>query len=212
MELSRQIGVSYNAAWRVKQKLMQVMLERGSTKKLSNHIEIDDSYLGKKKVSGKRGRGAGRKTPFVAAVETIDDKPMRIKLSRVKGFRKIEIERWSKHHISPFSDVVSDGLSCFRAVVKARCTHEVHIVHGGKKAVSHPAFKWVNTLIGNVKNSLRATYHNFSVKHIPRYLAEFQYRFNRRFDLKSIVPRLAFAAVHTPPMPMRLLTMAEKEW
>jgi len=212
MELSRQIGVSYDTAWRVKQKLMQVMLERGSTKKLSNRIEIDDSYLGKKRVSGKRGRGAGRKTPFVAAVETTDLKPVRIKLSRIKGFRLTEIERWSKHHLSPHSEVVSDGLSCFNAVVKAQCSHEVHVVHGGKNAVSHPAFKWVNILLGNVKNSLRGTYHNFSVKHIPRYLAEFQYRFNRRFDLKSIVPRLAFAAIHTQPMPMRLLTMAENEW
>jgi hypothetical protein len=30
LELSRQLGVSYNAVWRMKHKLMQVMLERGS--------------------------------------------------------------------------------------------------------------------------------------------------------------------------------------
>jgi hypothetical protein len=68
VELSRHIGVSYNAAWRIKHKLMQVMLERGETRRLHGRIEIDDSYLGAKRVSGKRGRGAGRKTPFIAAV------------------------------------------------------------------------------------------------------------------------------------------------
>jgi hypothetical protein len=47
---------------------------------------------------------------------------------------------------------------------------------------------------------------------VPRYLAEFQYRFNRRFDLPSLIPRLVFIAVRTPPMPERLLTLAEKEW
>jgi hypothetical protein len=43
-------------------------------------------------------------------------------------------------------------------------------------------------------------------------LAEFQYRFNRRFDLESMVPRLAHIAVRTPPMPARVLTLAEKAW
>lgn len=212
LELSRQIGASYNTTWRVKQKLMQVMLERGVTKKLCGHIEIDDSYLGAKRVGGKRGRGAKKKIPFIAAVETWNEKPYRIKLSRVKGFRLDEIERWSHDHLKTPSEVVSDGLACFRAIKKAGFDHEFHVVGNGKNAVEHPAFKWVNIVLGNVKNSLRGTYHGFRTKHVPRYLAEFQYRFNRRIDLKSMVPRLAYVAVHTPPMPMRLLTLAEKEW
>ena len=83
LELKRHLGVSYNTAWAIKHKLMQVMLERDSEKKLSGDIVIDDSYLGAKRVSGKRGRGAGKKSPFVAAVETHDGKPSRIKLNRV---------------------------------------------------------------------------------------------------------------------------------
>lgn len=213
LELCRQIGVSYNAAWRVKHKIMQVMLERDSSKPISGRIEIDDSYLGAKRVSGKRGRGAGRKTPFVAAVETTEDKkPLRIKLSKIKGFSQEEIGRWSMHHLTSGCMVVSDGYSCFKAVVNAGCSHNAYTVGGGKQAVEHPAFKWVNTILGNVKNSLRGTYHSFSKKHIPRYLAEFQYRFDRRIDLASMVPRLAYVSVRTPPMPMRLLKLAEKEW
>ena len=213
MELSRQMGVSYNAAWRVKHKLMQVMLERDSSKPISGRIEIDDSYLGAKRVTGKRGRGAGRKTPFVAAVETTDDKkPLRIKLSRIKGFSKQEIKRWSMHHLTSGCMVVSDGYACFKAVANAGCRHSPYTVGGGKQAVDHPAFKWVNTILGNVKNALKGTYHSISKKHIPRYLAEFQYRFDRRIDLASMVPRLAYVSVRTPPMPMRLLKLAEKGW
>lgn len=213
LELSRQIGVSYNSAWRIKHKLMQVMLERGTTKKLHGRIEVDDSYLGGKRVSGKRGRGAGRKTPFIAAVETdTEKKPQRIKLSRVKGFRQEAVMSWSKQNLVPGATVVSDGLACFNAVRNAGCQHETHIVGGGKKAVEHPSFKWVNTILGNVKNSLKGTYHAFQQKHIPRYLAEFQYRFNRRDDLPSMIPRLAFISLWTPPMPHHLLTLAEKEW
>jgi hypothetical protein len=42
--------------------------------------------------------------------------------------------------------------------------------------------------------------------------AEFQYRFGRRIDLPGMLPRLAYVAVRIPPMPMRLLKLAEKEW
>jgi hypothetical protein len=164
-------------------------------------------------VSGKRGRGAGRKTPFVAAVETTyDKKPLRIKLSKVKGFSQEEIKRWGMHNLRSGCMVVSDGYSCFKAVVNAGCSHTAYTVGGGKQVVDHPAFKWVNTILGNVKNSLKGTYHRFSKKHTPRYLAEFQYRFDRRSDLASMVPRLAYVSVHTPPMPMRLLKLAKKEW
>jgi hypothetical protein len=37
------------------------------------------------------------------------------------------------------------------------------------------------------------------------FLAEFQYRFNRRFDLRAILSRLANAAVSTGPRPERIL-------
>jgi len=48
-----------------------------------------------------------------------------------------------------------------------------------------------------------------SGKHLPRYLAEFCYRFNRRLDLDAMLPRLRRAALNTRPMPYRLLVPAE---
>ena len=53
------------------------------------------------------------------------------------------------------------------------------------------------------------TYRSIAPKHAPRYLAEFEYRFNRRYDLAAMLPRLATAAAQTPPMPYRLLKLAE---
>jgi hypothetical protein len=44
------------------------------------------------------------------------------------------------------------------------------------------------------------TYHAFDFrKYADRYLAEVQYRFNRRFELSAILKRLVRAAVTTPP-------------
>jgi hypothetical protein len=33
-----------------------------------------------------------------------------------------------------------------------------------------PEFQWLNTVLGNVKNSLHSSYHQFSGKHLPCYL------------------------------------------
>jgi ISXO2-like transposase domain len=75
-------------------------------------------------------------------------------------------------------------------------------------APSHPAFRWANTVLANVKNSLLATHRVVGAKHLPRYLGAFAWRFNRRFVLKTIHERLAIAATTTPPMPYRLLKLA----
>ena len=71
------------------------------------------------------------------------------------------------------------------------------------------AFKWVNTALGNIKAALVGTYRAVRSKHVPRYLAEFEYRFNRRYDLAAMIPRLAFVALRTAPMPYRLLKLAD---
>jgi hypothetical protein len=60
-----------------------------------------------------------------------------------------------------------------------------------------------------LKLSRVGTYRSVNSKHVPRYLAEFQYRFNRRYDLAAMLPRLCWASTRTPPMPYRLLKLAE---
>ncbi len=49
LSLKRHLGVSYNAAWRTKHKLMQAMAEQDAKRKLAGLITIDDSYFGGKK-------------------------------------------------------------------------------------------------------------------------------------------------------------------
>ena len=63
----------------------------------------------------------------------------------------------------------------------------------------------MNTILGNVKRSLDGTYHHFEAHHAVRYLAEFQYRFNRRYDLAAMPQRLLQAAVTALPLPRPIL-------
>jgi hypothetical protein len=102
------------------------------------------------------------------------------------------------------------SLGCFRAFDTPTYVHQRHITGGGRASVGNPEFNWVNTLLGNVKNPITGTYHAICGQHAPRYLAaELEYRFNRRYDLKAMIPRFLTAAARTPPMPYRFLRMAE---
>ncbi len=206
----RQIGVSYNTAWSVKQKIMQAMKERDDGRPVGGLIQLDDVYWGGERHGGKRGRGSANKTPFVAAVALNEDHhPIAMSLQVVKGFRSDEVARWAKKRLAPGSLVYSDGLACFSAVIDAGCHHVSIVTGGGPHSVTREEFTWVNTMIGNVKNAIHGAYHAINPKHLPRYLAEFCYRFNRRFDLEAMVPRFLHAAARTPPMPYRLLKLAE---
>ena len=207
-ELGRRLGVREATAWLMKQKIMAAMQTREEVKpKLKGRIEMDDAYLGGARSGGKRGRGAAGKTPFIAAVETtIERRPRRIKLKTVKGFRKKEVERFAKAEIEPRSSAVSDGLSCWPAVTKADVDHFPMRTGSGRQAAQWVPFKWVNTVLGNIKTAITGTYHHVSPKHAERYLASFAYRFNRRYDLDTITQRLTWACTQTKPHPYRIIT------
>jgi len=210
IELGRRLGVTQTTAWKVKHKLKQVMMERDAGKRLEGRVEADDAYVGGERTGGKRGRGAAGKTPFVAAVQTTQTgQPVRIHLRRVTNFCNRGISAFAKRSLDPACEVVTDGLACFGAVKDAGCRHTVIKTGSGVAAARTGAFKWVNTALGNIKAALVGTYRAIDQKHVPRYLAEFEYRFNRRYDLAAMLPRLTWAAVRTTPMPYRLLKLPD---
>ncbi len=213
LELMRQLGVKYDTAWLMKQKLMAAMLARNSQRRLSGRVEMDDAYLGGEmrwSEGGKRGRGSPNKIPFVAAVATTrDGKPTAIHLRRVEAFTKDQLRRYAASGLAAGAGVVSDGLSCFTAIAEAGFSHTVITTGGGAKRPTEPAFKWVNTVLGNVKAAITGTCRALRPQHTARYLAAYEYRFNRRTDLASMVPRLAFAALRSQPSPYRVLVPAD---
>lgn len=210
IELGRRLGVTQTTAWKIKHKLAQAMMERDAGKQLDGRVEMDDAYLGGRRSGGKRGRGSPGKTPIVAAVETTaDGKPVRLAIRRIRRFGKKEVKALAGKLLKTSAVVVTDGLACFRAIADAGCAHRPVVV---AKASDHSeklrCFHWVNTVLGNIKSAIIGTYRAVR-KHVSRTLAEFEYRFNRRFDLKTIIPRLGYVAVRTQPMPYRLLKLAE---
>lgn len=210
LALKRQLGVSYPTAWLIHHKLMQVMADREERYVLEGNVQVDDAYLGGEHTGGKVGRGSENKVPFVAAVSLTDENhPLRVRLTPVSGFTSEAVLAWAKGNVAPGSAVFSDGLACFGAVTGAGCTHHPTVM-AGRKPKEVPEFKWINTVLGNLKTSLSGCYHAFDFpKYAARYLAAFCYRFNRRFDLRTLHQRLLVAAVTASPRPLRSIRVAD---
>jgi hypothetical protein len=210
LALKRQLGVSYPTAWLIHHKLMQVMADREARYLLEGKVQVDDAYLGGERTGGKVGRGSENKVAFVAAVSLNEaDRPLRVRLTPVPGFTLKAVAAWAKDHLAPGSAVFSDGLACFGAVTEAGCSHQPTVI-AGRKPKEVPEFQWINTVLGNLKTSLSGCYHAFDFrKYATRYLAAFCYRFNRRFDLRSLHQRLLIAAVGTTPQPLRSIRVAD---
>jgi hypothetical protein len=201
VELGRRLGLKQTNAWALKQKIMAVMTARENAKRLDGRVEMDDVYLGGHR-PGKRGRGAAGKRPVVAAVATSDDRrPRQIKLPPVKGFRKKEVKKLIAEHLATTSRLVTDGLKCWTAAAEAGLEHTAMVTGSGKRAAGWSPFKWVNTTLGNVKAAITGTYRRVSPEHAGRYLGSFAWRYNRRFQLESLIPRLVHSAVRTAPLP-----------
>ena len=205
----RYVGVSYPTAWLLRHKLTQVMFEREQATLLSGRIEIDDAFLGGEQ-PGRQGRG-GNKVPFLAAVETdLRGRPQIVRFDRVENHGIAAIQAWATANIAPESLVLSDGWPGFTQLSSLVQCHEPYITGHGPKAAKHPEFHWVNTLLSNLKTALAGTFHAFAFKKYGhRYLAEFAYRFNRRSNLKTMLPRLMHAAVASSPQPLRKIRLPE---
>ena len=195
LQLKRHLGVCYRTAWRMKHKIMEIMTDREKDTVLSGWVEIDDSYLGGEKAGGKVGRGSENKVPFIAAIQkNKHGNPVYAVFSQVKAFTLEDVKAWAQSKLASSTFVTSDGLPCFNAVKDADCIHDKVVVGKKQKSTDLDCFRWVNTILGNLKTAA-GTYHAFDFrKYGYRYLGEYQYRFNRRFDLAAMFTRLCSAS------------------
>lgn len=210
MELSRHLGVNYDTAWLLHNKILRAMTEREEAYLLRGKIQMDDAYLGGERTGGKVGLGSENKIPIVAAISLNEaGHPIHARITAVSGFCSEAISDWAKRHLAPGSQVLSDGLGCFRAVTTANSYHKA-VFTGGKHPNDLPQFRWINTLLGNLKTSFSGTFHAFNFeKYARRYLGGYCFRFNRRFSIAGMTERIANAVCCCMPLTERDLRVAE---
>ena len=210
LELSRHLDVNYDTAWLLHNKILKAMSDRDDAYVLRGKIQMDDAYLGGERPGGKAGRGSENKIPIIAAISLNESgHPIHAKITPVIGFSSEAVGSWAMAHLDPDCAVLTDGLACFRSVITAGCSHEA-VVTGGKHPNDLPQFRWVNTLLGNLKTSLSGTFHAFNFdKYAKRYLGGYCFRFNRRFSLPAMTERIANAVCCCIPCTERDLRIAE---
>jgi hypothetical protein len=206
LALKRDLGVSYPTAWLLHHKINTAMAHQEAAHRLDGFVQLDDAYLGGERSGGKVGRGSENKVPFVAAVSlNAAGQPMRLKLDLVQGFTCESISRWAKASLLPATVVTSDGLACFAAVTDAGCVHTPRVV-GALKPRHLPEFKWINTMLGNLKTTLAGAFKALKFrKYAQTYLAAFAYRFNQRFDLRGLIATLIVDVAKTRPVKEKVI-------
>lgn len=201
LSLKRHLGVSYRSAWRIKHKLLQAMAEREDTRQLTGVVVADDAYLGGRR-SGKPGRGSENTVPFLAAVSLSDEgHPLEVRFDPIRDLKGTSVIRWAEHALDPGVHLVTDALASLAAAATVVAQYGAIVVSPRQSSELSP-FRWVNTFISILKTAICGTYHHFTFgKSTHRYLAEAQYRINRRFDLRSLVARLVHTSARTGPRP-----------
>lgn len=210
IQLGHRLGVTQTTAWKIKIKLAEVMRIDSDREPPDGRVEMvmpeacfqHDANLGGERSGGKTGRGSPGKRPIVVAVQTSDGtKPVRIKLRRIARFKRKQVKSFARRILAPGALVVTDGLACFRGVADAGGTHYPILAGSGRRAAQLPSFRWINTVLGNIKTAITATYKAVRKKHLVRMLAEFEWRFNYCADLAAMIPRLVKADARSKPAP-----------
>lgn len=199
LDLTRKLNISYKVAWSMGQKIREAMIERDANYKLAGLLELDDAYFGAKNVPGLRGRGADKKSPVIVAAQLDDNKiPMYAFMVVVDNLEKENVKQTAIENIEQGSTIKTDGYSSFNILKKSGYNHLAEVIGDPKNASK--VLPWVHIFIANAKSMIRGTYKGVSSKYLQRYLSEFCYRLNRRFNVDTIFDRLMIACVEKKPV------------
>jgi transposase-like protein len=152
--------------------------------KLEGVVEADETYIGGR-AHGKRGRGAANKTPVVTLIQRDGEARSRV-VTNVTG---ANIKDVLTGQVQPDAVLMTDSYQVYTEPGKEFAEH--HTVDHGKKEYARTVTgkdgterrAHTNTAEGyfsQLKRSIDGTYHHVSEKHLPRYLAEFDHRYNAR--------------------------------
>ena len=162
------------------------MTETDGDNYLSGHVEIDETMIGGKRSGGKRGRGAPGKTVVMGMLER-DGDVMAMVVPNVRGKTLHPI---IEANVEKGATVHTDELASYRGLSGKGYDHQT-VNHSLGEYVDGETH--VNSIEGywsRLKNSIRGTHVHVSSKHLPKYLGEFEYRFNMRHCPEAMFARL----------------------
>jgi transposase-like protein len=206
-QLQYDLGISYPTAWSWSHKIRKAMEDRDTRYTLQGVVELDDTYIGGKRKPGKRGRGARSKVPVLVVVESRPKGCGHVALSKLESLTSQGAKSFLDQKVQQEALILSDSFSIYQSLSEDLNLYSL-TVSSGQRAVE--IFPDVHRVIARLKNWIRGTHSHVSSKHLNRYLAEFSYRFNRRFKSRrdTIFDRLVTACCTTQTITYQQLVSA----
>ena len=173
------VGLNRNTTQRIYSLLRDRIVELAiqEARPFVGDIEVDESYFGAKRIRGKRGRGAGEKTPVLG----LHKRQGRVFVSVVQNCSKSELTPILQGRIVEGSDVYTDGWKAYDGLVTNGYRH--HRIHHhenefarGKNHVNGIESFWSFAKFRMAK--LRGVRKEKFLTH----LKESEWRFNHRLD------------------------------
>ncbi len=177
--LQRILGLgSYETAWTWLHKLRRAMVRPGRDR-LAGEVEVDETFVGGAEEGGGR-RHVGKKALVAVAVEIRGTAIGRIRLQRVRDSSAASLLTFVRQAVTPGSRVVTDGLQSYRGLAAAGYVHKRKVVQGSGEAPD-ALLPRVHRVASLLKRWLLGTHQGRPDRaHLPYYLDEFTFRFNRR--------------------------------
>ena len=204
--LQRILGIgSYETAWTWLHKLRRAMVRPGRDR-LCGEVEADETFVGGVEEGG-GGRHLGKKALVAVAAEVRGPAIGRIRLQQIRDASSESLLGFVRQAVAPGAVVVTDGLPSYLGLAAAGYVHRVKVVRGsGERADT--LLPRVHRVAALLKRWLLGT-HQGGVEraHLPYYLDEFTFRFNRRASRHRglLFYRLLQQAVLVDPVPYRRL-------
>ena len=205
MSLQRTLEIgSYQTAWAMLHRLRSVLVRPGRDR-LAGAVEVDETYIGGEEPGLRGGRARGKKVLTGIAVEVQDPKGLgRCRMGPLPDASASSLHGFVTDHVEPGARVITDGWQGYHGVEQLGYLHDRHSQRAAlaRGDDPHELLPAVHRVASLVKRWLLGT-HQGSVgdAHLPGYLNEFVFRFNRRRSRRRglvFFRVLQLAATHAP--------------
>jgi transposase-like protein len=181
-QLARDIAVTQKTAWFMLHRLRHAARTRSFNRELKGEIEVDESVVGgkeKNKHAHKRlhkGTGSTGKTIVMGLLERGGE----LRTQVIPDAKAETLRPIVRANVEAGSHLYTDGWNPYKAL-KTEYRHQIVDHSAGIYALETGAH--TNSIEGVwsiLKRQIIGVHHWISPKHLPRYLAEITWRYNRR--------------------------------